>query len=148
MIFLLFACFTSPEKNDETLITIRREKPTRSDYEEVFGDNSSKKGVIIYSYDNEESPFYTQKTDTYTTGSGETFVLDETATLDSDGRWETMTTKSNGVEIGLNIASLRDTWFKTSYLLDNKQTANGLAKDRYDNYKEQALNYIFPENII
>ncbi|WP_127137773.1 phosphoribosylformylglycinamidine synthase [Flagellimonas oceanensis] len=58
----------------------------------------------------------------------------------------TLKIKNNGVEIGLNIASLRDTWFKTSYLLDNKQTANGLAKDRYDNYKEQALNYIFPEN--
>ncbi|MCB0373803.1 MAG: phosphoribosylformylglycinamidine synthase, partial [Muricauda sp.] len=52
--------------------------------------------------------------------------------------------KNHGVEIGLNIASLRDTWFKTSYLLDNKQTASGLAKDRYDNYKEQPLNYVFP----
>ena len=54
--------------------------------------------------------------------------------------------KNNGVEIGLNIESLRDTWFKTSYLLDNKQTANGLAKDRYDHYKEQPLMYAFPEN--
>ena len=54
--------------------------------------------------------------------------------------------KNNGIELGLNINSLRDTWFKTSYLLDNKQTANGLAKDRYDNYKNQALSYVFPEN--
>ncbi|RIV68368.1 phosphoribosylformylglycinamidine synthase [Flagellimonas aequoris] len=54
--------------------------------------------------------------------------------------------KNNGVEIGLNIESLRDTWFKTSYLLDSKQTANGLAKDRYDHYKEQPLVYHFPEN--
>ncbi|MEC7263377.1 MAG: phosphoribosylformylglycinamidine synthase [Bacteroidota bacterium] len=53
---------------------------------------------------------------------------------------------NNGVEIGLNIESLRDTWFKTSYLLDNKQTANGLAKDRYDNYKHQALMYDFPKD--
>ncbi|MDF0716319.1 phosphoribosylformylglycinamidine synthase [Muricauda sp. 334s03] len=58
----------------------------------------------------------------------------------------TLKIKNNGIEIGLNIASLRDTWFKTSYLLDNKQTANGLAKDRYDNYKKQALKYVFPEN--
>jgi phosphoribosylformylglycinamidine synthase len=56
----------------------------------------------------------------------------------------TLEIKNNGIEIGLNIASLRDTWFKTSYLLDNKQTANGLAKDRYDNYKEQPLQYSFP----
>ncbi|MAU16352.1 MAG: phosphoribosylformylglycinamidine synthase [Muricauda sp.] len=57
----------------------------------------------------------------------------------------TLEIKNNGIEIGLNIASLRDTWFKTSYLLDNKQTSNGLAKDRYDNYKNQPLNFIFPE---
>ncbi|KAB5492028.1 MULTISPECIES: phosphoribosylformylglycinamidine synthase [Flagellimonas] len=54
--------------------------------------------------------------------------------------------KNNGVEIGLNIESLRDTWFKTSYLLDNEQTANGLAKDRYANYKEQPLKYVFPSH--
>jgi phosphoribosylformylglycinamidine synthase len=58
----------------------------------------------------------------------------------------TLNIKNNGVEIGLNIASLRDTWFKTSYLLDNKQTSNGLAKDRYDNYKEQPLQYVFPKD--
>ncbi|WP_350285438.1 phosphoribosylformylglycinamidine synthase [uncultured Croceitalea sp.] len=51
--------------------------------------------------------------------------------------------ENNGVEIGLNVTSLRDTWYKTSYLLDDKQTANGLAKDRYDNYKEQPLKYAF-----
>ncbi|WP_108244597.1 phosphoribosylformylglycinamidine synthase [Muricauda brasiliensis] len=56
----------------------------------------------------------------------------------------TLKIKNKGIEIGLNIASLRDTWFKTSYLLDNKQTANGLAKDRYDNYKVQPLEYSFP----
>ncbi|KPM33170.1 phosphoribosylformylglycinamidine synthase [Croceitalea dokdonensis DOKDO 023] len=53
--------------------------------------------------------------------------------------------KNQGVEIGLNIPSLRDAWFKTSYLLDNKQTANGLAKERYGNYKKQPLKYIFPK---
>ncbi|CAZ94165.1 MULTISPECIES: phosphoribosylformylglycinamidine synthase [Zobellia] len=55
--------------------------------------------------------------------------------------------KNGGMEMGLNIASLRDTWFKTSYLLDNKQTAGNLAKDRYDNYKNQPLQYKFPENL-
>lgn len=44
----------------------------------------------------------------------------------------------------LDIPTYRDIWFKTSYLLDNKQTANGLAKDRYDNYKIQPLKYTFP----
>ena len=54
--------------------------------------------------------------------------------------------KNNGVELGLNISSLRDTWFKTSYLLDDKQTAAGLAKDRFDNYKKQPLTHVFPKN--
>ncbi|MEE3998894.1 phosphoribosylformylglycinamidine synthase [Tenacibaculum sp. FZY0031] len=51
----------------------------------------------------------------------------------------------NGSDVfALSIAELRDTWYKTSYLLDQKQTANGLAKDRFDNYKNQPLNYTFP----
>ncbi len=54
--------------------------------------------------------------------------------------------RNSGMEMGLNIASLRDTWFKTSYLLDNKQTANNLAKDRFENYKEQPLKYILPNS--
>ncbi len=58
----------------------------------------------------------------------------------------TLTIKNHGIELGLNIASLRDTWFKTSYLLDDKQTANELAKARYENYKQQPLHYQFPEN--
>jgi phosphoribosylformylglycinamidine synthase len=57
----------------------------------------------------------------------------------------TLTIKNGGMELGLNINSLRDTWFKTSYLLDTKQTANDLAKDRFDNYKNQPLQYSFPE---
>ncbi len=55
--------------------------------------------------------------------------------------------KNGGMEMGLNISSLRDTWFKTSYLLDNKQTANSLAKVRFENYKEQPLRYVFPDEI-
>lgn len=53
----------------------------------------------------------------------------------------------NGTDIlALSVAELRDTWYKTSYLLDQKQTANGLAKDRFDNYKNQPLKYTFPTN--
>ena len=55
----------------------------------------------------------------------------------------TLTVRNNSMEMGLNIETLRDTWFKTSYLLDNKQTANGLAKNRFDNYKVQPLQYRF-----
>lgn len=45
----------------------------------------------------------------------------------------------------LDIASLRDTWYKTSYLLDQKQSSEALAKARFDNYKKQPLSFTFPE---
>ncbi len=59
---------------------------------------------------------------------------------------EVLQIKNHGIEIGLNVPSLRDTWFKTSYLLDNKQTANNLAKDRFDDYKDQPLTFDFPKD--
>ena len=45
----------------------------------------------------------------------------------------------------LDVSDLRDVWYETSFLLDQKQTANGLAKERYDNYKTQPLRYKFPQ---
>ncbi len=59
-------------------------------------------------------------------------------------RSETVKITNNGEVLEFNIPELRDVWFETSYLLDNKQTANGLAKDRFDNYKNQPLKYTFP----
>ncbi|MDH7914151.1 phosphoribosylformylglycinamidine synthase [Winogradskyella sp. SYSU M77433] len=45
----------------------------------------------------------------------------------------------------MTISRLRDMWYKTSFLLDQKQTANGLAKTRFDNYKNQPLHFEFPK---
>ena len=42
------------------------------------------------------------------------------------------------------IQHWRDVWYETSYLLDSKQTAPDLAKDRFLNYKKQPLSYKFP----
>ena len=39
----------------------------------------------------------------------------------------------------LGIDALRDDWYKTSYLLDRKQSMNGMAKKRYTNYKKQPI---------
>ncbi|MFV7236975.1 phosphoribosylformylglycinamidine synthase [Flavobacterium sp. ZB4R12] len=44
----------------------------------------------------------------------------------------------------LDIAKYRDVWYKTSFLLDQKQSKNGTAQQRFDNYKNQALHYTFP----
>lgn len=43
-----------------------------------------------------------------------------------------------------SVSELRDTWYKTSYLLDQKQSRNGMAGQRYKNYKNQPLQYKFP----
>ena len=43
-----------------------------------------------------------------------------------------------------DVALIRDIWYKTSYLFDQKQTANNLAEARYQNYKNQPLTYKFP----
>ncbi len=53
------------------------------------------------------------------------------------------------LDLGLltfDIKKYRDIWYKTSFLLDQKQSKNGMAQARFDNYKNQALNYTFPAN--
>lgn len=45
-----------------------------------------------------------------------------------------------------NISETRDTWYKTSFLLDSKQSHNGMAQERYKNYKNQPLSFRFPEH--
>ena len=42
-----------------------------------------------------------------------------------------------------DIDALRDTWYKTSYLLDRKQSFNGKAKERFENYKKQPIEMQF-----
>ena len=43
----------------------------------------------------------------------------------------------------LDIDQLRDVWYKTSYTLDCKQSFNGCAKARFENYKNQPLTMQF-----
>ncbi len=45
-----------------------------------------------------------------------------------------------------NLAHLRDVWYKTSYYFDRHQTQNGLAEERFKNYKIQDLHYRFPSH--
>ena len=57
-----------------------------------------------------------------------------------------LTIKNHKDSFNLNIEELRNTWYKTSYFLDQKQTANDLAKDRFKNYANQPLHYSFPSH--
>ncbi len=49
-------------------------------------------------------------------------------------------------QFSFDIPKYRDIWYSTSYLLDQKQSKNGMAKARFENYKNQPLNYIFPSH--
>ncbi|WP_187264409.1 phosphoribosylformylglycinamidine synthase [Pontibacter beigongshangensis] len=57
----------------------------------------------------------------------------------------TLELKNGSEAYSFDIARLRDTWFKTSYLLDIKQSGPVSAKERFDNYKKHELIYKFPE---
>lgn len=46
--------------------------------------------------------------------------------------------------LSFDVDHLRDIWFKTSYLLDQKQSGPIKAKERFDNYKNHVLKYKFP----
>ncbi|MGJ1390986.1 phosphoribosylformylglycinamidine synthase [Sphingobacterium spiritivorum] len=55
-----------------------------------------------------------------------------------------VTFKNNEDLFTFNVAETRDTWYKTSFLLDSRQSKNGMAQERYNNYKNQPLKYVFP----
>ena len=54
--------------------------------------------------------------------------------------------KNGDEEYTFDIDHLRDVWYKTSYLLDRKQSFNGKAKERFENYKQQPLEMKFPKD--
>lgn len=47
-----------------------------------------------------------------------------------------------------HIPEMRDIWYHTSYLLDSHQSGSRCARERFDNYKNQALQFKFPENFL
>ena len=56
-------------------------------------------------------------------------------------------TKGDYLELpssSFHLPTLKDIWFKTSFLLDQKQTKNNKAQERFENYSNQKLEYKFP----
>ena len=49
----------------------------------------------------------------------------------------------DGYDYQFGIDHLRDVWYSTSYLMDRKQSFNGKAKERFENYKQQPLDLAF-----
>ena len=52
--------------------------------------------------------------------------------------------KNGNDNFSFSISKLRDVWYKTSFLLDQKQTKNNKADERFKNYKHQLLDFKFP----
>ena len=61
-----------------------------------------------------------------------------------DGR--ELSIAKGGKEITLDIDKMRDLWFKSSYLLDRKQSGEKCAKERFENYKNQPLQIKFNDS--
>lgn len=55
-----------------------------------------------------------------------------------------LTVTKDGAAHTFDVDTLRDVWFKTSYLLDQQQSGKVKAKERFDNYKNHVLTYQFP----
>lgn len=51
--------------------------------------------------------------------------------------------EKDGAEYLFGIDHLRDVWYESSYLLDRKQSGKACAKARFENYKEQPLEFSF-----
>jgi phosphoribosylformylglycinamidine synthase len=54
--------------------------------------------------------------------------------------------KTADLQQSLDIDLLRDLWFRSSYLLDRKQSGEKWARERYENFKTQELKFSFPES--
>ncbi|MBO4801202.1 MAG: phosphoribosylformylglycinamidine synthase [Bacteroidaceae bacterium] len=46
----------------------------------------------------------------------------------------------------LDIDALRDVWYRPSYLLDRRQSMNGCADARFQNYKHQPIDILLPRH--
>lgn len=123
---LLELCFADNTIGAELDLTALAEKDS---FKILFAENS---GIVIQAKDkNIETILSDAKIDFHNIGK----------VMESD-----VLSIINGNEIfTMTVSRLRDMWYKTSFLLDQKQTANGLAKTRFDNYKNQPLHFEFPK---
>jgi len=54
--------------------------------------------------------------------------------------------RHNGKKLSIDIETMRDAWFKSSYLLDQKQSGEKHALRRFKNYKKQDLYFSFGQS--
>ena len=95
----------------------------------LFAENS---GIIIQAKDNVafENAMKSAEVEVHYIGEVETGTQ---LTIDNGER-----------NLSFDIPKHRDIWYKTSHLLDQKQSGKKLASSRFNNFKEQALEFVFP----
>jgi phosphoribosylformylglycinamidine synthase len=94
----------------------------------LFSENA---GLVIQSKDDSIEDYF--KKDNI-----EFFKIGKTSKSDN------LTIKNFNENIDLKISEYRDEWFSTSVLFDKKQTSNNLAIERFNNFKNQPLKFVFP----
>ena len=57
----------------------------------------------------------------------------------------TLTLQQGGRTLELDIDQKRELWYRSSYLMDQHQSGEELARQRFEHYKEQPLRFRFPE---
>jgi len=88
-------------------------------------------GIVIQCADNEEVKKQLAE-------SGVEFIV-----LGAPVSYRKVRVMNKTVEANFDIETLRDLWFKTSYLLDRKQSGEEKALERFKNYKNNSLNFDF-----
>jgi len=124
---LLEMCFSSNKGGMKVDVTEIGEKDL---VKVLFSENP---GIIVQCADNE-------KVKNQLKNAGVDFI-----TLGTPVPYRKVRVMNFGTEVDFDIDTLRDLWFKTSYLLDRKQSGNELALKRFSNYKRFELQYDFKD---
>jgi phosphoribosylformylglycinamidine synthase len=123
---LLEMCFADVNLGANFNITSLNEEDT---IKVLFAENS---GIVFQADDSVETILSENNIEFFNIG-----------TSNNSGKVNIINNEDN---FSFDVAEMRDVWYTTSFLLDQKQTANNLAQDRFDNYKKQPLQYVFPKN--
>jgi len=128
---LLEMCFTDNETGlDLNLTALAEPDPVKL----LFAENP---GVVIQCRDKEAAEeILKSKRVSY-------FHIGTVGTLRRSGTSRTLAIQNFGDVYEFDIDTLRDLWFKTSYLLERKQSGPVKALERFANYKRNELNYRF-----
>ncbi|NND34012.1 MAG: phosphoribosylformylglycinamidine synthase, partial [Saprospiraceae bacterium] len=122
---LLELCFADNDLGAEIDLTDLKEKDT---VKALFSENC---GIIIQAKDHTIEEFFKEKS----------LRFHYLGNAINEG---ILTITNQGHRHQFRISEMRDIWYQTSRLLDQKQSGVQLANARYENYKKQPLVFKFP----